>query len=211
MGGNFNKLGFWDWKNPDKNNRDKIYHLSDNSSQAVVGKESYITSLAIADKKNILFTADNKCLIKWWDLNKIRNCISNPENQEESGKKSRIINLVNCTDGNIIYNNKEEDFPSIRSIAITKNENENYLVSVGDDKYIRVWTIDSNDSNNKFSCIYNQKKDARFNTVDIKLERTDIKDEQKELLIATGDDKYRVMLYRISNVNKLTGKEKCQL
>lgn len=214
VGGNFNKLGFWDWKNPDKNNRDKIYHLSDNSSQAVVGKESYITSLAIADKKNILFTADNKGLIKWWDFNKIRKCISNPENQEELRKEPRIINLINCTDGNRIYNNEEEDFPSIRSIAITKNENENYLVSVGDDKYIRVWTIDSNDSNdsnNKFSCIYNQKKDARFNTVDIKLKRTDIKDEQKELLIATGDDKSRVMLYRISNVNELTGKEKCKL
>lgn len=209
VGGNFNKLGFWDWQNSDNDNRNKIYHLSDNSTitndsfPPIVGKESYITSLVIADDKNLLLTADNKGLIKSWDLNKIRNCINN---QQKSNKKIIELNDCQLKSKQIIYNNQEEDFSSIRSIAIT--ENENYLTSVGDDNHLRIWRINSN---NEFSCIiYNHKKDARFNTVDIKLEKTDINQKEKELLIATGDDKSRVMLYRISNVNELRRK-KCKL
>ena len=39
----------------------------------------------------------------------------------------------------LIHNNQTEEFPSIRSVAIT--EDESYLASAGDDGYVRICQI----------------------------------------------------------------------
>ena len=52
--------------------------------------------------------------------------------------------MSDCADGKTIPNNRSYKFPSIRSIAITKNEycqNESYLASAGDDGYVRIFVI----------------------------------------------------------------------
>ncbi|MBV6622409.1 MAG: hypothetical protein KI793_05545 [Rivularia sp. (in: Bacteria)] len=190
VAGRYNNLGFWDWQN-----ENSIYRLSykksnianKNSFQPILGKESYITSLIVTDKKNFLITADNKGLIKTWNLNKIRECIINQ------------IESDNCEPGEkIIHDNKNQEFPSIRSIAIT--EDESYLASAGDDGYIRIWQIKSR-QDREFSCIYKKQTGAKLNTVDIKLKKVAEKNEEEELLIATGDDNFKVKLYR-ENINQ---------
>ncbi|MEO0838308.1 MAG: WD40 repeat domain-containing protein, partial [Cyanobacteria bacterium J06643_5] len=89
---------------------------------------------------------------------------------------------------------KTQTFPSIRSIAITKNES--YLASAGDDGNVRIWEIEGD----KLSCVDKKPTGQRLNTIDIKLAK-------KELLIVTGDDKNRVMLYRknVSEIKNATG------
>lgn len=207
VGGRYNKLAFWDWKNINKIESDKveknrkqinIYHLLSNTVNedrqlpfpSISGKESYITSLAIADNKELLVTADNKGFIKSWDLSKVRECIKNPNNQKNKPDSQRV-ELIDCIDGKIIHNNQTEEFPSIRSIAMTKNES--YLASAGDDGYVRIWEI--KDKGQEISCFHKKQTGAKLNTVDIKLRKIEKKDEE-ELLIVTGDDEHRVKLYR---------------
>ena len=226
VGGRFNKLAFWDWQNKNRSkdenlNEINIYHLPyyDNlNEKQISGKESYITSLAIADKKELLITADNKGLLKLWDLNKIRECIvihRNYKNDDDEKNKLYYIPL-NCTRNNVLINqvalNKDSDsqtrnFPSIRSIAIT--EDESYLASAGDDGYIRIWKIQSRENEERL-CFYKKQTGAKLNTVDIKLKKIEGK-EEKELLIATGDDNFKVKLYR-ENIEKIDKEvDKCKL
>lgn len=211
VGGRYNRLAFWNWKKSqsesekveeNKNENESkskkiIYHLPYNTLNEdtkprfppISGKESYITSLIIADGKNLLVTADNKGFINSWDLRKVRECIKNPNNQKNK-PDSQIVELVDCVDGKTIHNNRSDKFPSIRSIAITKNES--YLASAGDDGYVRIFQI--KDKGQEISCFHKQQIGAKLNTVDIKLRKNE--GEPEELLIVTGDDKRRVKLYR---------------
>jgi WD40 repeat protein len=216
VGGRYNRLAFWNWKKSqsesekvgeNKNENESkskkiIYHLPYNTLNEdtkprflpISGKESYITSLIIADRKNLLVTADNKGFINSWDLRKVRECIKNPNNQKNK-PDSQIVELVDCVDGKTIHNNRNDKFPSIRSIAMTKNES--YLASAGDDGYVRIFKI--KDKGQEISCFHKQKIGAKLNTVDIKLRKNE--DEPEEILIVTGDDKHRVKLY-IKEVNE---------
>ena len=236
VGGRFNRLAFWDWQNKnrsesegDNKNEDEnpinIYHLPyDNSDgdnnrsfKQIIGKESYITSLVIAEEKELLITADNKGILKLWDLNKIRECIVTHRgygNNEEYQKLGFIP--LNCTRKKVLLdeiafnkNFTEQEtqiFPSIRSIAIT--EDESYLASAGDDGYVRIWKIKDEGTNEKeLICLHQKSTDAKLNTIDIKFKNNQDK-QKKELLIATGDDKFRVMLHSIkNNLNKKTEKD----
>ncbi|BAY81522.1 hypothetical protein NIES267_09990 [Calothrix parasitica NIES-267] len=208
VGGQFNKLGFWDWKNGDKS---KIYHLpyyeqDSNKNNSIFGKQDYITSLAIADKKDQLITADNQGTLKVWDLNKIRECINkdklsqNNQGSEDRGKipetdpEQKPIPL-DCGKDEVLLNKLKlkntHTFPSIRSIAITKDES--YLASAGDDGNVRIWNLKKRLTRKPISLINTGK---RLNTVDIKFRK--IRSEtKKELLVVTGDDDNRVMLYRV--------------
>lgn len=223
LGGRYNKLAFWDWEknqsesekvedNESKSKSKKIiYHLPYNTLNEdkpifppISGKESYITSLAIADENNLLITADNKGFINSWDLSKIRGCIKNPNNQKilKSESDLQIVELVDCVGGENVTNNRSDKFPSIRSVAMTKNES--YLASAGDDGYVRIWEI--NDKGKKCSYFYKKQTGAKLNTVDIKFIKNE--DDNEELLIVTGDDKHRVKLYRknIKNINEQVDK-----
>ncbi|MEL7242641.1 MAG: hypothetical protein AAGM40_09860 [Cyanobacteria bacterium J06573_2] len=202
VGGRFNKLGFWDWKNKNKSEIE-IYHLP-YSEKDINGQQDYITSLTIAQRSNRLITADNQGAIKLWSLKNIRKCIEQskiPQNDNNQIPKSSYISLScpqSLLDKKSLLDEeateKTQTFPSIRSIAITKNES--YLASAGDDGNVRIWEIEGD----KLSCVDKKPTGQRLNTIDIKLAK-------KELLIVTGDDKNRVMLYRknVSEIKNATG------
>ena len=203
VGGRFNKLGFWDWNNKNKSEIE-IYHLPYykkdlNSSRLINGQQDYITSLTIAQKSYRFISADNQGSIKLCDLKNIRKCIKqskisqNDNDVEDNDNKTSKLNYISldCPDSLLDeeLSEKSQTFPSIRSIAITKDES--YLASAGDDGDVIIWEI----KGNELSCVHKQSTGQRLNTVDIKLR--EIKNKTaNELLIVTGDDKNRVMLYR---------------
>ena len=231
VGGRFNRLAFWDWKNKSDNenedektneNKINIYHLpydnlngnNNRSFKQVRGKESYITSLVIAEQKELLITADNKGILKLWDLNKIRECIVTHRDYGNNKEYQKLGFIpLSCTGDKILLNEiafnknfteqKTQIFPSIRSIAIT--EDESYLASAGDDGYIRVWKI-KHEEKKELKCLDKKSTDAKLNTIDIKLKNNQDKKEP-EILIATGDDKFRVMLHRIKDINNKSEKD----
>ncbi|MEO0841243.1 MAG: hypothetical protein AAF063_20340, partial [Cyanobacteria bacterium J06643_5] len=177
VGGRFNKLGFWDWENKNKSEIE-IYHLP-YSEKDINGQQDYITSLTIAQRSNRLITADNQGAIKLWSLKNIRECISSPQTVKipkpsyiSLSCPQSLLDKKSLLDGEATE--KTRTFPSIRSIAITKNES--YLASAGDDGDVRIWKI----KDDELSFVHKKSIGQRLNTVDI--ERRKIKNKTKEEL-----------------------------
>ncbi|MFB2877387.1 hypothetical protein [Floridanema aerugineum] len=212
VAGRFNKLAFWDWVNR------KIYNLQydwldwkqDNEFDPVIGQHHYITSLTITEAnknivqtskaKNFLVTADNKGYITLWNMDIIRQCIVDNQNdlngdndrKPEKDAFGNVFQRLECSNAKLAqWRNGDKNYPiqPVRSVAITQNGC--YLASAGDDGRVMLWSIDEIMRSPKY-----QTGKIIANFPDIKLNSVDIKAINDDLFITTGDDNYRVRLYR---------------
>ncbi|MEG4534870.1 hypothetical protein [Microcoleus sp. D2_18a_D3] len=213
IAGRYNKLSLWDWFNR------RIYELEyvgqdgqeDKNFSPIVGQNQYIDSLAIADSKNLLAASDNQGYISLWDMDSIRQCINNSAaalaNNSEIGQPKtdaygNIIISLDCDDAILDRWHQGNNNPPVRSVALSQNGC--YLASGGDDGRVVLWPLE----NRKRSSQYRDGKIiAEFQGV--RLNSVDIKALDDNLLIATGDDKNRVRLYRVNGSDE-NNNAKCQ-
>ncbi len=188
VAGRYNKLAFW------FNN--KIYQFPDewqygetkNKFNPIQGQNQYIDSLAIADEKNLLASADNGGNIILWDLKRIRQCISVSYPVKDTNT------LQQCNDAIIDRWADGHGTQPVRSVALTQNGC--YLASVGDDGRVMLWILENGKRSPRYQ---NGKIIADF--PEIRLNSVDLKAVDNNLFITTGDDKNRVRLYRVEGMN----------
>ncbi len=203
VGGRYNKLALWDWINS------RIYELKyqwldwkkDNKFDPVMGQNQYIDGLAIADKKNLLASADNEGYITLWNLNAVRECIRDKQLEEiergvQNQKKDGVGNTIaalECDNAILEQWRDGHNNQPVRSIALTQNGC--YLASVGDDGKVMLWELE-----NRMRSPQNQNGKIIASSPGIRLNSVDIKAVDDYLVIATGDDQYRVRLYRVQGI-----------
>ncbi|NJM20129.1 MAG: hypothetical protein HC836_20495 [Richelia sp. RM2_1_2] len=213
IAGRYNKIAVWQPQN------NRVYELTNNYNQwrkninktdkintfdPVIGQQDYITSLV--NTNNILASADNQGYITLWDINKIRQCISNDveENvkkvqtqnnlkpdQADKVKKTILTKTLSCSQDIITnkWRNGHGKQP-VRSVALTQNSC--YLASAGDDGRVMLWSVSKSKQKENGETIFNFA-DTKFNTVDIKA----LKDNNGDyILITSGDDNYQVRIER---------------
>lgn len=211
IGGRFNQLALWDWVNR------KIYNLQydwkdwrkQRNFDPIIGQHHYITSLAIAEAKNLvttsnarsfLVTADNEGYISLWNMDTIRQCIVNNQIKsnvyyDDRGEKDAFGNIfqrLECSNAKLAqWRNGDDKQPvqPVRSVALTQNGC--YLASAGDDGRVMLWSIDKVMRSPQY-----QTGEIIAKFPNIRLNSVDIKAIDNYLLITTGDDNNRVRLYR---------------
>ncbi|KYC42231.1 hypothetical protein WA1_19825 [Scytonema hofmannii PCC 7110] len=180
IAGQYNKLSVWNPNNGSKYDLEYRW-LDAKHQQPIYSQHHYITSLATA--KNTLVTADNQGYVTLWDINKIRQCTNRATKSSISCDKAILSQWHN-----------EGVNPAIRSVALTQNAC--YLASAGDGGKIKLWHLSKGLKEGKTVT----QDDARINSVDIKA-------LNNHVFITSGDDKYKVRLYR---VNGLKENENCK-
>ena len=205
VAGRYNRLALWDWFNR------RIYELpyqaqnqpEKNRFNPIMGQHQYINSLTIADAKNMLVSGDNEGYITLWDLNQIRQCIQVGDRVEAINRNDEnfrrdsfgnTVSTVKCDDAILDRWRDGHRNQPVRSVALTQNGC--YLASVGDDGRVMLWTLEKSKRSPQHQAgnIIAQFPDIRLNSVDIKA-------LDDNLFIATGDDNYRVKLYRVKGRN----------
>lgn len=212
IAGQYNKLALWNLNN------NKLYNIKYSQPSTENGfRDDYINSIATAG--NILASGDINGNLKLWNIN-ISGCTENnkliaAKNNVESAKKEKFKprtqqktkqqpKLPTTEVGECKFNKIQQWVGSdgnqpIRSIALTQDAR--YLASAGDDGQVRLWFIGkiekSQFKNNKLQDFQPETivnlPSVKLNSIDIKL----LKDDSGEyLLIAVGDNKNYVRLYR---------------
>ncbi len=182
IAGRFNKLAVWNGNNQDKYELRYKWRDWDNKNlKPVFGQHHYITSLATAN--NILASADNQGYITLWDIDLIRECINNQKPCDEAI-------LAQRRDGH--------GHQPVRSVALTQNGR--YLASAGDDGRVMLWSLTGDKEPAKWleEGKMIAQSDARLNSVDIKALNNSV-------LVTSGDDRYKVNLYRVNGVKENEG------
>ncbi len=183
--------------------------------QPLIGRQHYITSLAIAN--NALAISDNQGYISIANIDKIRQCINTEVNSENIFRKDKKrfdkypeetiikksaanpIKSIKCDDYIIAQSRDGHANQPVRSVALTQNGC--YLASAGDDGKVIIWRLASNKTADKLfrpeKFVVQQAAGTKFNSVDIKA----LKDENENyVIVASGDDNYNVKLYRINGI-----------
>lgn len=204
MAGRYNKITVWNWNN--KHSDELPYKWLDwekERRKPVFGQQQYITSLATSG--DILASADNSGYLTLWDIKEIRKCLiinsaikqknnqANIKNTQNKKQQNLAITFIpnSCSNAIIAQNKNGHNRQPIRSVALTQDGR--YLATGGDDGKIMLWSLsrDKDSSTWLNSGKVVTKSDAKINSVDIK----SLKDY---LLVTSGDDNYKVKLYRIS-------------
>lgn len=185
VAGRFNQLVVWNPKNQKKYELQYRWRqqVNDGLIKPLFGQHHYISSLATAD--NILAIADNKGYITLWDITQIRECIKN-----QYGFKQPVL----CDDRAFLAQGRNgHGKQPVRSVALTQNGR--YLASGGDDGRVMLWSL-TKDKEPKIWLEQGKiiaQSDTKLNSVDIKV-------KNNSLLVASGDDRYKVNLYRVNEV-----------
>ena len=175
IAGRFNKLAVWNGNNQDfyEQLQYKWRDWDNKDLKPVFGQHHYITSLATAN--NILASADNQGYITLWNIDRIRECIN------KSGRKQPVL----CDEAILAQGRDGHGHQPVRSVALTQNGR--YLASAGDDGRVMLWSLTEGLEEGKMIA----QSDARFNSVDIKALNNSV-------LVTSGDDHYKVNLYRVN-------------
>jgi WD40 repeat protein len=223
LAGQYNRIVVWDWQN--KKQYALRYQWQDwekRGDKPVFGQQHYITSLATSG--DILASSDNQGHVSLWNIQEIRRCIQFQGRQEleEIKKQSQnfqasrrrrnrnsitnsrtkqvksniipISSLTSCNNAIIAQNPNVHGNQPVRSVALT--EDGKYLASGGDDGKILLWNLQENKDQNLLKSVKTiAKSEAKINSVDIKA-------LQDYLLITSGDDYYKVKLYRVNGGKK---------
>lgn len=144
-------------------------------------------------------------------MDSIRQCINNTSaalaknsdrRQPQTDSYGNIIISLDCDDAMLDRWHQGDNNQPVRSVALSQNGC--YLASGGDDGRVVLWPLE----NRKRSSQYRDGKIiAEFQGV--RLNSVDIKALDDNLLIATGDDKNRVRLYRVNGSDE-NNNAKCQ-
>ena len=138
--------------------------------------------------------SDNKGYITLWNVNQVRQCISdyelendNKPNVNQNGAILRPAN-VNCNNGILDQWSDGHSGSPVRSVSLTQEGC--YLASAGDDGRVLLWILQKRGMRQ----IEESKVLARYSGV--KLNTVDAESREELILVASDARKFRVNLYR---------------
>ncbi|MDX2241468.1 MAG: hypothetical protein NW224_12355 [Leptolyngbyaceae cyanobacterium bins.302] len=143
VAGQYNQIYFWNWQRNILYQANYTYEPSgiEFSIPPITGRYDYINSLAVDRNYSRLVSADNRGFVTVWDLDEVRQCISNTQISREGASE------LNCKTEEIIQGQwtDPQGGGSIRSVALS--DNACYLATAGDDGRILLWFLKQNGNN----------------------------------------------------------------
>jgi WD40 repeat protein len=206
LAGRYNKLAFWRFGDNTRKIRyeGQFYFKPENTQNSnqealkpILGQQSYITSLAIAEsgQHQTLAMSDNNGYITLWDLKKIDRCIAQYSDADKNTDEIQTIPLQECEAIIAQWSDGHQGQP-VRSLAMTPNGC--YLASTGDDGQVKLWLLD--EEGKRDEKILGEFPQTRLNSVDIK-------EDKNYLWVVSDAASHRIQLYRTSI--KTNNEERC--
>jgi WD40 repeat protein len=152
-----------------------------------------LTSLDIAKNDTLMVTADNVGFITLWDVNKLRQCLTQSREFQAippTSANHQFVRIEDCADVQLGQWQAGHQGSAIRDIALT--DNGCYLASTGDDGRISLWRLNKTGARSSRSNPINIAAfpGTSLNSVDIHLTTNNV------VLIAADTADHRVQLYR---------------